>query len=81
MTFILSLNMRGLGAAPKFLALKDLFSPIHPYIILLQETMHVAPQVIECFQNILLDWHMATTNALSLLGVLITIWDPRWVKV
>lgn len=81
MTFIFSLNLWGLGAAPKFLALKDCFSTNRPFIILLQETMHTAPQVIGYFQIMLPDWHMVATDANGHSRGLIAIWDLRWVKL
>lgn len=82
MTFILSLNMRGLRAAPKYLALKELFTIHHPIIILLQETMHPAVQSIGYFCRMFPTWHMAAIDASGLSRGQIAIWDPNrvWLR-
>lgn len=73
------MNIQGLGVAPKYLALKELFLSTRPYIILLQETMHSTEQVIKYFRKMLPYWHMATIDVASLSGGLVALWDPRWV--
>jgi hypothetical protein len=36
---VISLNVRRVRGAPKFLSLKRMFDPVKPYIIMIQETM------------------------------------------
>lgn len=72
---IISMNIRGLGADPKFLALKELFRSSNSKIILIQETMHGSQDSISYFRRMLPSWHMAAMDASSLFGGLVFLWD------
>lgn len=80
MTFILSMNIRGLGADHKFLALKNLFLSDQPKIILIQETMHNKSLAISYFRKMFPSWHMAASEAKGLSGGLAVLWDPVWIR-
>eukprot|EP00253_Pinus_taeda_P014722 PITA_14722 len=77
---ILSINIRGLGADPKFLALKDLFLSTNSKMLLIQETMHDSLQTITYFRRMFPSWHMVATNAVGLSSSLAVLWDPKWIK-
>lgn len=68
---ILSINIRGLGADPKFLALKELFVSAPYRLILVQETMHDRLDSIAFFRRMLPTWYMAATEANELSGGLV----------
>lgn len=68
MTFIIFMNIRGLGADLKFLALKDLFSSAQPKIILIQETMQSNHVSISYFRKMFPSWYMVALEAKGLLG-------------
>jgi len=76
MNFALSMNIRGLGADHKFLALKDLFRTVNPKIILIQETMHDSSIAISYFRKMFPLWHISAIDAVGLLGGLAVLWDP-----
>lgn len=80
MNLVLSMNIRGLGAAHKFLALKELFFSNKPYIILLQESMHTTQQAVKNFRKMFLEWHIVATDSCGLSGGLAALWNPRWVN-
>eukprot|EP00253_Pinus_taeda_P019600 PITA_19600 len=73
--------VRGLGAHPKFIALKDLFLSVFPNLILIQETMHMRSEVVSYFQKMFPSWHITTTDSTGLSGGLVALWDPTWVSV
>lgn len=73
---ILSMNIRGLGADPKFLALKNLFNSSSSKIILIQEIMHGGPETIAYFRHMFPSWHISATGAIGLSGGLAMLWDP-----
>lgn len=75
-----SINIRGLGADPKFVALKDLFSSSPYRLILLQETMHDRQDTISFFRGYATILYMAATEANGLSGGLIVLWDSRWIS-
>lgn len=81
MNFILYMSIRGLGSTQKFLALKEIFLSCHSYIILLQETMHSAQQVILYFRKMFPNWHIAATDAADLSRGLVALWDSIWVDM
>lgn len=81
MNFILSVNIRGLGADMKFLALKNMFWSKSPKIILIQETMHPVHVTISYFRKMLPSWYISATDDVGLSGGLAVIWDPRWIIV
>lgn len=80
MTFLISYNIRGLGAAPKFLALKETLVSARPFIIFIQETMHSVAASLAFFRKMFPAWHMAATEADGLSGGLVALWDPHWVE-
>jgi len=80
MTFIISMNIRGLRADLKFFALKDLFLSAKPKIILVQETMHNKQESISYFKKMFPSWFMVASKAKGLLGGLAVMWDPSWIK-
>lgn len=77
---ILSMNIRGLGASPKYMALKDLFRSTKSKMFLIQETMHNCTQTISYFRRMFPSWHMVAIDAVWLSGGLVVIWDPKWIK-
>jgi len=77
MTHIISMNIRGLGADHKFLALKEIFSTTQSNIILIQETMHAAAISIRYFRHMFPSWHIVSTDANGLLGSLAMLWNPQ----
>jgi len=80
MTFLISMNIRGLGAGPKFLALKHIFFSDLPKIIFIQETMHSASVTLAFFRRMFPFWHMVATDASGLSGGLAVMWDPAWIN-
>jgi len=78
---IISLNIRGLGTTPKYLALKNLLLSLHPLIILIQEMMHNVPHAIEYFRKMFPTWHITAIAAMGLSGSLVALWDPRWINM
>ena len=74
------MNIWGLGAGPKFQALKHIFFYGRPKIIFIQETMHPASVTLAFFRKMFPKWHMVATDASSLSGGLAVIWDPTWIK-
>jgi len=81
MNFAISMNIRELGADPKFLALKKKIHSKNPKIILIQETMHAAYDTIFYFRKMYPSWYISTTEAKGLSGGLEVLWDPSWIKV
>ena len=80
MNFILSMNIRGLGAGQNFLALKNPFFANQPKIILIQETMHNTLVSISYFRKMLPTWHMVAVEANGQFGGLTVLWEPKWIK-
>lgn len=78
MTFILSMNIRGLGADKKNLALKNRFFSKQPKVILIQETMHNTLVSISYFIKMLPTWHMVALEANGLSGGLAVLWNPDY---
>lgn len=76
MTFMVSMNIRGLGASPKFMALKEIFLSSHPKIIFIQETMHPSKASIIFFRRMFPTWFIVTTEANGQSGGLAVLWDP-----
>lgn len=74
MMTILSINIRGLGADPKFVALKDLFSSSPYRLILLQETMHDRQNTISFFRR------MLPYTFRRMLPSLYMEWPLRWTS-
>eukprot|EP00253_Pinus_taeda_P006854 PITA_06854 len=74
------MNIRGLGAPPKFLALKKFFFQARPKIIFIQETMHSSRVSLAFFRRMFPSWFMVATEANGLSGGLAVLWDPVWIK-
>jgi len=74
MNFILSVNIRGLGAYQKFLALKNFFMLASPKIMLIQETMHGTSVTVSYFRKMFPLWHISAVEANSLSGGLVVLW-------
>lgn len=80
MNNIMSMNIQGLGADPKFMALNDFFRSTKSRLLLIQETMHDCTQTISYFRRMFPTWHMVATDAVGLSGGLAVLWDPKWIK-
>eukprot|EP00253_Pinus_taeda_P022290 PITA_22290 len=74
------MNIRGLGAGPKFIALKHFFRTARPKIIFVQETMHSSKDSIAYFRRMFPSWFLVATGANGQSGGLAVMWDPAWVK-
>lgn len=68
--------MHELGYHSKLLSLKQLFKSIHPFIILIQETMAYSHKIFSYFSKILLDWNMVVVDSTGHSGGLAALWDP-----
>lgn len=68
---ILSLNLRGVGGAPKSLALQRLLTSLSPDFILFQETMTRGVTVCNLLWNILLEWECCSIDSVGLSGGLL----------
>lgn len=80
MTFLISMNIRGLGVAPKFLALKNIFLSALLKIIFIQETMHSSTVTLAFFRKMFPSWHMVAMEATGQSGGLAVLWDPTWIN-
>lgn len=81
MNNLLSLNIQGLGADPKFMALKNLFLSTKSRLLLIQETMHDDSQTISYFRRMFPSSHIVASSSIGLSGELAVLWDPKWIKV
>jgi len=73
----LSFKSRGVGGAPKKLALKRMFLSLNPDIIMIQETMCLDDKARENFSPWLRNWSFNTIDASGLSGGLLTEWSPN----
>ena len=73
---ILSLNVRGLGAVPKKVALKQLLATTSPTVLLLQETMSEGKKAKEAVKECIKDWGMTSSDAVGHSGGTLTAWSP-----
>ena len=73
---ILSLNVRGLGAVPKKVALKWLLATTSPTVLLLQETMSKGKKAEEAVKECVKGWGMTNNDADGHLGGTLTAWSP-----
>lgn len=80
MTFLVSFNIRGLGATPKFLALKETLVSVHPLIIFIQETMPSSSDSLAFFRRMFPSWYMVATGAEGMSGGLVVLWNPVFVR-
>eukprot|EP00253_Pinus_taeda_P035371 PITA_35371 len=74
------MNIRGLGAGPKYLALKHIFYSARPKIILIQETMHDRLSSISYFRKMFPSWYMMAIDACGHSGGLAVLWNPLWIR-
>eukprot|EP00253_Pinus_taeda_P005605 PITA_05605 len=74
------MNIRGLGAGTKYLALKHIFSSARPKIILIQESMHDRHSSIAYFRKMFPSWHMAAIDVCGHSGGLVALWNPLWIR-
>jgi ABC-type uncharacterized transport system YnjBCD ATPase subunit len=74
----LSFNVRGVGGAPKKLALKRMFLSLKPDIIMIQETMCPSDKAREIFSPWLRNWSFSTIDASGLSTGLLTGWSPNF---
>jgi len=74
---ILSFNARGVGSAPKILALKRLIEISKPDIVLIQETMCLAAKAKEVFSIFMKEWTLVASNATGLYEGLLTTLKPN----
>ena len=65
---ILSMNIRGVGGAPKFLALRRMCEIVRPDILLIQETMVSSDKAIDVFSKGVGNWYMSAVDASGLRG-------------
>eukprot|EP00253_Pinus_taeda_P017747 PITA_17747 len=77
---IVSMNIRGLGSGPKYLALKHIFLSARPKIILIQESMDDRHTSLTYFRKMFPSWHMAAIDACGHSGGLIALWNPLWIR-
>lgn len=76
-----SLNLRGVGAALKMLALRRLLKIHYPEMIFLQETMTTGLNAREFLWRFLPNWDCAATDSTSLSGGLLAAWNPRLLSL
>jgi exonuclease III len=74
---VVSLNVRGVGGAPKFLALKWFIALVKPDILFIQETMVSELKAREIFAKLLPTWKFCGVDSLGLSGGLLSAWNPR----
>jgi exonuclease III len=72
---ILSFNIRGLGGAPKKLALKRLLLNLKPNILLIQEIMCSGESARETFRQWLKNWSFCTIDVNGMSGGLLSGWS------
>eukprot|EP00253_Pinus_taeda_P025007 PITA_25007 len=77
---IVSMNICGLGAGPKYLALKHIFFFSRLKIILIQETMHDRQSSIAYFRKMFPSWFMVAIDACGHSGGLAVLWNPLWIR-
>jgi len=65
---VISLNVRGVGVSPKFLALKRLLDFVKLDIFLVHETMVCGNGAREVFHKLLPLWKFCVVNEHGLLG-------------
>lgn len=73
MNFMVSMNIRGLGAEKKFLVLRDFFFSVNPKIILFQESMHSASLSVSYFRKMFPSWYISAIDVNGLSGGLVVL--------
>jgi hypothetical protein len=74
---VLSLNVRGVGGAPKFLSLKRLLELVKPDVFFVQETMVCGNKAREVFSKLLSQWKMCVVDSSGLSGGFLSSWNPN----
>jgi exonuclease III len=74
---VVSLNVRGVGGAPNFLALKQFLELVKPDILFIQETMVSELKAREIFAKLLPMWKFCGVDSNGLSGGLLSAWNPR----
>jgi len=74
---VISLNVRGVGGAPKSLALKRLFDLVKPDIDMIQETMVDGNKAREVFSNFFPVWDFCAVDSKGLSGGLLSSWNQK----
>jgi hypothetical protein len=74
---VLLLNVRGVGGAPKTLALKILFDMVKLDLVMIEETMVVGVKVREVFSNFFPTWNFCAVDSKGLSGGLLSSWNPK----
>ena len=72
----ISFNIRGLGAGPKFRALKHFFLNNKADIYFIQETMERSFKACEFFLKFLRDWKYYATDSMGLSGGMDVFLEP-----
>lgn len=73
---VFSLNLKGVGGAPKTLALRRLFTTNQPNVIFLQETMSLGSKACAFLWSFFPDWGCYTIDSIGLSGGLLAAWNP-----
>jgi len=74
---VLSLNVRGVGGAPKTLSLKILFDMVKLDLVMIEETMVVVVKAREVFSNFFPTWNFCVVNSKGLSRGLVSAWNPK----
>ena len=73
---ILSINIRGLGAVPKKVALKRLITTMSSTVLLIKETLTKGNKAEEMVKECIKDWGMMSNDADGHLGGTLIAWSP-----
>ena len=76
MNHIISMNIRGLGDAPKSHCLREILHSGDPIIFLAQETLCARDKAIKLFLSLKSGWKAAVVDADGHSGGLIAVWNP-----
>ena len=74
---LISLNVRGVGGAPKFISLKSLLDLVKLDIFLVQETMVCGNKARKVFSKLLPLWKFCAVDSNGLSGSLLSAWNPK----
>lgn len=53
---------------------------MHPSIILFWEPITLSHNALDYFRNMIPTWHMVAMDSMGYSGVLVALWDRRWVS-
>jgi hypothetical protein len=74
---VISLNIRGVGGAPKSLSLKRLFDLVKPYLVMIQETMVDGFNEREVFSKKFPAWDFYAVDSKGFFGGLLSAWNTK----